>query len=106
MPHPALLIIDMQRGMASPAAGSRNNPGAEHAIAILLAAWRKANSGHVSLVQLKVMSAIEACRTAALGGHVERCEGCAQILLDQAAHLLLLGGVVGRLEWKEREPGR
>jgi hypothetical protein len=26
---------------------------------------------------LKVMSAIEACRTAALGGHVERCEGCA-----------------------------
>ena len=41
------------------------------------AAWRKVNSGHVSLAQLKVMSAIEACRTAALGGHVERCEGCA-----------------------------
>jgi hypothetical protein len=41
------------------------------------AAWRKANAGHVSLGQLKVMSAIEACRTAALGGHVERCEDCA-----------------------------
>jgi hypothetical protein len=41
------------------------------------AAWRKANVGHVSLAQLKVMSAIEACRTATLGGHVERCEGCA-----------------------------
>jgi hypothetical protein len=40
-------------------------------------AWRKANSGHVSLAQLKVMSAIERCRTAALGGHVERCEECA-----------------------------
>ena len=41
------------------------------------AAWRKANAGHVSLAQLKVMSAIETCRTAALGGHVERCEDCA-----------------------------
>jgi hypothetical protein len=41
------------------------------------AAWRKANAGHVSLAQLKVMSAIESCRTSALGGHVERCEDCA-----------------------------
>ncbi len=41
------------------------------------AAWRKANAGHASLAQLKVMSAIETCRTAALGGHVERCEDCA-----------------------------
>jgi Putative transposase/Transposase zinc-binding domain len=39
-------------------------------------AWRQANAGHVSLEQLKVMSAIECCRTAALGGHVERCEDC------------------------------
>jgi hypothetical protein len=39
-------------------------------------AWRKANAGHVSLGQLKVMSAIEHCRSAALGGHVERCENC------------------------------
>ena len=30
--------------------------------------------GHLSHAQLKVMSAIEACRTAALGGHVARCE--------------------------------
>src|SRR2546421_4529309 len=41
------------------------------------AAWRRANAGHVSLGQLKVMSAIENCRTAALGGHVARCEDCA-----------------------------
>jgi len=40
-------------------------------------AWRRANAGHVSLGQLKVMSAIESCRTEALGGHVERCEDCA-----------------------------
>src|SRR6187397_1533711 len=40
------------------------------------AAWRAAKAGHVSLDQLKVMSAIEACRTAALGGHVEGCEAC------------------------------
>jgi hypothetical protein len=37
-------------------------------------AWRNANRGHVSLGQLKVMGAIERCRTAALGGHVARCE--------------------------------
>lgn len=37
-------------------------------------AWRDANRGHISLDQLKVMSAIERCRTAALGGHVARCE--------------------------------
>jgi len=41
------------------------------------AAWRGANAGHVSLAQLKVMSAVEQCRTAALGGHVARCEDCA-----------------------------
>jgi hypothetical protein len=40
-------------------------------------AWRRANAGHISLGQLKVMSAIESCRTAALGGHVSRCEKCA-----------------------------
>jgi Putative transposase/Transposase zinc-binding domain len=39
-------------------------------------AWREANAGHISLEQLKVMSAIEHCRTAALGGHVVRCEAC------------------------------
>jgi hypothetical protein len=39
-------------------------------------AWRKTNAGHVSLEQLKVMAAIENCRTAALGGHVLRCEKC------------------------------
>jgi len=39
--------------------------------------WRRANAGHISLGQLKVMAAIERCRTAALGGHVERCEDCA-----------------------------
>jgi hypothetical protein len=40
-------------------------------------AWRQANAGHVSLGQLKVMSAIEQCRTAALGGHVAACQDCA-----------------------------
>ena len=38
--------------------------------------WRRANAGHVSLGQLQAMSAIESCRSAALGGHVERCEDC------------------------------
>ena len=48
------------------------------------AAWRKANAGHVSLGQMKVMSAIEHCRTAALGGHVARCEN------DKCAHMVIV----------------
>src|SRR5262249_52524652 len=54
MTRPALEVADIFRGHG--------------------AAWRDANRGHVSLDQLKVMSAIESCRTAALGGHVARCE--------------------------------
>jgi hypothetical protein len=54
MSRPALEVADIFRGHG--------------------AAWRRANAGHVSLGQLKVMSAIESCRTAALGGHVARCE--------------------------------
>lgn len=46
-------------------------------------AWREAQRGHLSLAQLKVMSAITQCRTAALGGHVLRCEGCR---IDQIAY--------------------
>src|SRR5919204_1001229 len=57
MSRPALEVADIFRGHG--------------------AAWRSANAGHVSLGQLKVMSAIETCRTAALGGHVARCETCA-----------------------------
>ncbi len=41
-------------------------------------AWRKAHAGHISLNQLKVMSAIESCRTAQLGGHVLRCQDCGE----------------------------
>ena len=56
MPRPALEVADIFRD---------HGP-----------AWRNANAGHVSLGQLKVMSAIERCRTAALGGHVACCEDC------------------------------
>jgi hypothetical protein len=57
MPRPALEVADIFRDHGAP--------------------WRAANAGHVSLGQLKVMSAIEDCRTAALGGHVVRCENAA-----------------------------
>ena len=46
-------------------------------------AWRDAQRAHLSLAQLKVMSAITQCRTAALGGHVLRCDGCG---LDQVSY--------------------
>src|ERR1700680_4577476 len=57
MPRPALEVADIFRDYGP--------------------AWREANAAHISLGQLKVMSAIERCRTAELGGHVERCEDCA-----------------------------
>ena len=43
------------------------------------AAWRAAHAGHISLDQLKVMSAIEHCRSAKLGGHVLCCTDCGEI---------------------------
>ena len=46
-------------------------------------AWRGEQRAHLSLAQLKVMSAIEQCRSAALGGHVLRCDGCGT---DQIAY--------------------
>lgn len=61
MPRPALEVADIFR---------------EHG-----AAWRKNNASHISLGQLKVMSAIENCRTASLGGHVARCEECAHTVI-------------------------
>ena len=61
MPRPALEVADIFRDYGL--------------------AWRRANAGHVSLDQLKVMSAIACCRTAALGGHVARCEDCTHTVL-------------------------
>ncbi len=46
-------------------------------------AWRQSQHGHLSLGQLKVMSAIEQCRSAALGGHLLHCDGCGH---DQTAY--------------------
>jgi Putative transposase/Transposase zinc-binding domain len=71
------------------------------------AAWRRTNAGHVSLDQMKVMSAIERCRTAALGGHVARCEKCAHTVIAYNScrnrHCPKCQGVAAR-EWlAERE---
>jgi putative transposase/transposase-like zinc-binding protein len=42
-------------------------------------AWREQQQGHLSLAQLKVMSAIEQCRSVALGGHVLHCQACEHV---------------------------
>jgi hypothetical protein len=42
-------------------------------------AYRRAHAGHLSLGQLKVMSAIETCRTSSMGGHVQRCDDCGHL---------------------------
>ena len=62
MPRPALEVADIFRSHG--------------------AAWRKANAGHLSLGQLKAMAAIEACRTAELGGHVAACEDCGHTVVS------------------------
>jgi hypothetical protein len=43
------------------------------------AAYREAHGRHLSRGQRRVMGAIETCRSAALGGHVEQCNGCGQL---------------------------
>ena len=68
-------------------------------------AWRVANAGRLSLAQRRVMTAIEICRTAALGGHVERCQDCAHTLerlgiaeeLKAKTKFPPAGGFVGKL---------
>ncbi|HEY5830703.1 MAG TPA: IS91 family transposase [Hyphomicrobiaceae bacterium] len=71
------------------------------------AAWREANRGHVSLAQMKVMSAIESCRTAALGGHVARCEDCSHITIAYNScrnrHCPKCQGAAARTWMEERE---
>src|SRR5262252_6696268 len=72
-------------------------------------AWREANRGHISLEQLKVMSAMESCRTAALGGHVARCEneGCAHTVISynscRSRHCPKCQGAAARAWLAERE---
>jgi hypothetical protein len=38
--------------------------------------YRHEHEGHLGRVERRVMAAVEACRTAALGGHAERCVDC------------------------------
>ena len=38
--------------------------------------YRRTHAGHLSRTERRVMGVIEACRTVALGGHVERCAEC------------------------------
>src|SRR5271156_6002649 len=45
-------------------------------------AYRRAHAGHLGRTERRVMGAIEACRTAALGGHVERCAGCGLVRIS------------------------
>jgi hypothetical protein len=56
MPRPALEVADILRQHGE--------------------AYRKTHRGSLSYSQLRVMRAIEVCRTAALGGHVEQCDQC------------------------------
>src|SRR5258706_12577699 len=88
MPRPALEVADIFRSHG--------------------AAWRKANAGHLSLGQLKAMAAIEACRTAELGGHVTACEDCAHTVLTYNScgnrHSPKFHGPSPRTWLAEREP--
>jgi hypothetical protein len=87
MPRPALEVADIFRSHG--------------------AAWRKANAGHSSLGQLKAMAAIEACRTAELGGHVAACEDCGHTVISYNScgnrHCPKCQGAAARAWLAERE---
>jgi hypothetical protein len=69
-------------------------------------AWREANRGHVSLEQLKVMNAIERCRTAALGGHVARCENAACGHTEIAYNSCVMGKFLNGESGRRKRPFR
>jgi len=52
-------------------------------------AFRHSRAAHLGRVERRVMSAIEQCRTAALGGHAEQCGDCG--LVRQAYNSCLMG---------------
>jgi hypothetical protein len=87
MPRPALEVADIFRSHG--------------------AAWRKANAGHLSLGQLKAMAAIEACRTAELGGHVAACDDCGHTVISYNScgnrHCPKCQGAAARAWLAERE---
>jgi Putative transposase/Transposase zinc-binding domain len=70
-------------------------------------AFRRAHAGHLSLGQLKVMSAIEACRTSELGGHVARCDDCQHLAVSYNScrnrHCPKCQGAAARAWLAERE---
>src|ERR1700723_2756254 len=72
------------------------------------AVWRAASEAHLSLAQRRVMTAIEICRTEALGGHVERCEDCALTRVAYNScrnrHCPKCQGAAARQWLAEREP--
>ena len=69
--------------------------------------WRAANEAHINLAQRRVMTAIEICRTAALGGHVERCQDCAHTRIAYNScrnrHCPKCQGASAR-EWRSASP--
>jgi hypothetical protein len=71
------------------------------------AGYRAVQADHLSLIQLKVMSAIENCRTAALGGHVDACEDCGHQRLAYNScrnrHCPKCQGAAARIWLAERE---
>src|SRR3954462_8467991 len=66
-------------------------------------AWRVANAGHLSLGQRRVMRAIELCRTAELGGHVERCADCAHPRIVSPS---CRNRHCPKCQWRARQAGR
>ncbi len=71
-------------------------------------AWRQAHDGHLGRVERRVMSAIELCRTAALGGHVEGCRSCGAVRVAYNScrnrHCPKCQGAIAR-DWLEARAG-
>ena len=66
-------------------------------------AWRQAQHAHLNLSQLKVMSAIEQCRSAALGGHVLHCKACGHDEIAYNSCLMVTARLWGPRSLRRRE---
>lgn len=71
-------------------------------------AYIHAHDGHLGRVERRVMSAIQLCRTAALGGHVEGCRSCGVVRVAYNScrnrHCPKCQGAVAR-DWLEARAG-
>ncbi|MFI5353954.1 MAG: transposase zinc-binding domain-containing protein, partial [Candidatus Binatales bacterium] len=65
-------------------------------------AYGRANAGHLGRIERRVIGAVAACRTAALGGHVEQCDDCGAVRIAYNSCLMGTSSNGELAHWRRR----